>query len=75
MVSYNYFKNDNFDTNLTLIKVCVKSPQEKLVTYKTSAKGRLKLRTVELVKNNHHWDPKIVALVDRWSLFREFFVV
>ncbi len=26
--------------------------------------------TVKPVYNNHPWDPKIVAVVDRWSLFR-----
>jgi hypothetical protein len=26
--------------------------------------------TVTPVYNNHPWDPKIVAVVDRWSLFR-----
>jgi hypothetical protein len=26
--------------------------------------------TVKLVYNDHPWDPKIVAVVDRWSLFR-----
>ncbi len=28
------------------------------------------LNTVKLVYNDHPWDPKIVAVVDRWSLFR-----
>ena len=27
--------------------------------------------TVKPVYNDHHWDPKIVAVVDRWSLFRD----
>ncbi len=26
--------------------------------------------TVKPVYNGHPWDPKIVAVVDRWSLFR-----
>ncbi len=26
--------------------------------------------TVKLVYNDHRWDPKIVAVIDRWSLFR-----
>jgi hypothetical protein len=26
--------------------------------------------TVKTVYNDHPWDPKIVAIVDRWSLFR-----
>ena len=26
--------------------------------------------TVKPVYNDHPWDPKIVAVVDRWSLFR-----
>ncbi len=25
---------------------------------------------VKPVNNNHHWDPNIVAVVDRWSLFK-----
>jgi hypothetical protein len=30
--------------------------------------------TVEPVNNDHPWDPKIVAVVDRWSLFRGSFI-
>ncbi len=26
--------------------------------------------TVKLVFNDHHWEPNIVAVVDKWSLFR-----
>ncbi len=26
--------------------------------------------TIRLVYNDHPWDPKIVAVFDRWSLFR-----
>ncbi len=26
--------------------------------------------TVKLVYNDHYWDSKIVAVVDRWSLFK-----
>jgi len=26
--------------------------------------------TVKPVYNDHHWDPKIVAVVERWSLFK-----
>ena len=29
-----------------------------------------KTYTVKPVYNDHPWDPKIVAVVDRWSLFR-----
>ncbi len=25
--------------------------------------------TVKPVYNDHHWDPKIAVVVDRWSLF------
>ena len=32
-------------------------------------------RTVKPVYNDHPWDPKIVAVVDRWSLFRGSFVL
>ncbi len=31
--------------------------------------------TVELVYNDHPRDPKIVTVVDRWSLFRGSFVL
>ena len=30
----------------------------------------MKLSTVKPVYNDHPWDPKIVAVVDRWSLFK-----
>jgi len=26
--------------------------------------------TIKPVYNDHHWDPKIVAIVDRWLLFK-----
>jgi hypothetical protein len=29
-----------------------------------------RINTVKPVYNNHPWDPKIVAVVDRWPLFR-----
>jgi hypothetical protein len=31
--------------------------------------------TVKLVYNDQPWDPKVVAVVDRWSLFKGFFVL
>ena len=31
--------------------------------------------TVKPVYNDHPWDPKIVAVVDRWSLFRVRFML
>jgi len=31
--------------------------------------------TVKLVYNDHPWDPKFVAVVDRWSLFRGSFML
>ena len=33
------------------------------------------LSTVKPVYNDHPWDPKMVAVVDRWSLFRGTFVL
>ncbi len=33
---------------------------------------RLNLYTVKPVYNAHPWDPKILAVVDRWPLFRGF---
>jgi hypothetical protein len=33
----------------------------------------LKYSTLKPVYNNHSWDPKIMAVVDRWSLFRGHF--
>ncbi len=33
------------------------------------------LSTVKLVYNDHLWDPKFVAVVDRWSLFRGSFML
>ncbi len=30
----------------------------------------LYLQTVKPVYKDHHWNPKLVAIVDRWSLFR-----
>ncbi len=31
--------------------------------------------TVKLVYNDHPWDPNIVAVVDRWSLFSGHFTL
>ncbi len=31
--------------------------------------------TVKPVYNNHPWDPKFVAVVDWWSLFRGSFMI
>ena len=31
--------------------------------------------TVKPVYNDHRWDPKLVAVVDRWSLFRGNFML
>ena len=33
------------------------------------------INTVKPVYNNHPWDPKIVAVVDSWSLFRGSFML
>jgi hypothetical protein len=33
---------------------------------------KLKILTVKPVYNGHPWDPKILAVVDRWPLFRDF---
>jgi hypothetical protein len=35
----------------------------------------LNIITVKLVYNDHPWDPKFVAVVDRWSLFRGSFTL
>ncbi len=33
------------------------------------------LHTVKPVANDHPWDPKIVGIVDCWSLFRVIFMI
>ncbi len=47
-----------------------------LTVFETKKASRYKFRaTVKLVYNDHPWDPKFVAIVDRWSFFRGSFTL
>jgi len=41
-----------------------------ITIFLTKKFSKVILSTVKPVYNDHPWDPKIVAVVDRWSLFR-----
>jgi hypothetical protein len=54
------------------VLICWESP---ININKTSSKKGFYIATVKLVYNDHPRDPKLVAAVDRWLLFRGSFML
>ena len=42
----------------------------KIIIMLNQSKSESNINTVKPVYNDHSWDPKIVVVIDRWSLFR-----
>jgi hypothetical protein len=54
-------------------KRSLKTERKKI--YQSTICNLHKKYTVKPVYNDHPWDSKIVAVVDRWSLFRDSFAL